>query len=344
MNQVRRNERTDGDEILRTLGSLATLGDEISEALSLYWSSAEKILQNSDVQLHSPPSEYFAIESNLFSTLFLYSYLQAGMTRSRRVFYAAVNQCLRGMVTGCDNLLDDEYKQTLDTDLPAEGTRFRSVLDIMVSDRVLFDLLIDRRERGELTADQVRTASSASLHGLLSSGVQEAGEEAGITDRLPPDEVLSAVHHYKTGLLFQCPWTLPALLEDIDVEIIDRSTRALYQLGMGCQVLDDMVDLASDLRMKRHNYVASLICDDTDSAEPARLRDWLQKLPASEDEAGLLLAFPRARQRAVMTARDYLEAGTRDLFAKQHGHLAQPVVELLIERIGADRFMLDTIP
>jgi hypothetical protein len=70
----------------------------------------------------------------------------------------------------------------------------------------------------------------------------------------------------------------------------------------------------------------------------------LQKLPASEDEAGLLLAFPRARQRAVMTARDYLEAGTRDLFAKQHGHLAQPVVELLIERIGADRFMLDTIP
>ena len=89
----------DGDEILRTLGSLATLGDEISEALSLYWSSAEKILRNSDVQLHSPSPEYFAIESNLFSTLFLYSYLQAGMTRSRRVFYAAVNQCLRGMVT-----------------------------------------------------------------------------------------------------------------------------------------------------------------------------------------------------------------------------------------------------
>jgi hypothetical protein len=344
MNQVRRNERTDGDEILRTLGSLATLGDEISEALSLYWSSAEKILQNSDVQLRSPNPEYFAIESNLFSTLFLYSYLQAGMTRSRRVFYAAVNQCLRGMVTGCDNLLDDEYKQTLDTDLPAEGTRFRSVLDIMVSDRVLFDLLIDRRERGELTAEQVRSASSVSLHGLLSSGVQEAGEEAGITDRLPPDEVLSTVHHYKTGLLFQCPWTLPALLEDIDAETIDRSTQALYQLGMGCQLLDDMVDLASDLRMQRQNYVASLICHDTEPAEPARLQDWLQELPTSENEADLLLAFPRARQRAVMTARGYLEAGTRDLFAEEYRQLAQPVVELLIERIGADHFMLDTDP
>lgn len=343
MNHVRRNQPTDGDETLRTFGSLPTFGDEIHEALSLYWSSAEKILLDSDVQLCPPRPEYFAIESNLFSTLFLYSYLQAGMTRPRRVFYAAVNQCLRGMVTGCDNLLDDEYKQTLDTDLPAEGTRFRSVLDIMASDRVLFDLLIDNHQRGELTADQVRAASSASLHGLLSSGAQEAGEEAGITHRLPPDEVLRVVHHYKTGLLFQCPWTLPALLEDIDVGTIDRTTQALYQLGMGCQVLDDMVDLASDLRMKRHNYAASLICHDTDSAEPARLQDWLRELPASEDEAGLLLAFPRARQRAVTTARDYLEAGTRDLFAKEHRQLAQPIIELLIERIGADRFMLDTV-
>jgi hypothetical protein len=341
MNHVRKNETMKGYEILCSLGSLDTLGDELSEGLSLYWSSAEKILQNSGVQLRSPHPEYFAIESNLFSTLFLYSYLQAGMSRSRRVFYAAVNQCLRGMVTGCDNLLDDEYKQTLDTDLPAEGTRFRSVLDIMASDRVLFDLLIDKHQRGELTAEQVRAASSASLHGLLSSGAQEAGEEAGITDRLPPGEVLRVVHHYKTGLLFQCPWTLPALLEDIDVETIDRTTQALYQLGMGCQLLDDMVDLSSDLRKQRQNYAASLICHDTDATEPARLQDWLQELPASEDEVGLLLAFPRARKRAVIAARDYLEAGTRDLFAEEHRQLAQPVVELLIERIGADRFMLD---
>jgi hypothetical protein len=343
MNHVRRNEPTDGCDTLRALGSLATLGDELSEALSLFWSSAEKILQDSDVQLRPPRPEYFAIESNLFSALFLYSYFQAGMARPRRVFYAAVNQCLRGMVTGCDNLLDDEYKQTLDTDLPEEGTRFRSVLDIMASDRVLFDLLIDNHQRGELTADQVRAASAASLHGLLSSGVQEAGEEAGITKRLSPDEVLRAVHHYKTGLLFQCPWTLPALLEDIDPETLARTTRALYQLGMGCQVLDDMVDLASDLRMRRHNYAASLVCHDTDPAEHAHLQAWLHEPPAGDDDADLLLAFPRARQRASMTARGYLETGVRDLFAQQHQQLAQPVVELLIERIGADRFVFDAV-
>ena len=343
MSLARRHQRSDGYETLRALGALATPGDELAEALSLYWSTAEKILQDSNVQLRSPHPEYFAIESNLFSMLFLYSYLQAGMTRSRRVFYVAVNQCLRGMVTGCDNLLDDEYKKTLDTDLPEEGTRFRSVLDIMVSDRVLFDLLIDARQRGELTSDQVRSASAVSLHGLLDSGVQEAGEEAGISDRLTPDEVLRVVHHFKTGLLFQCPWSLPAVLEDIDPEILDRTTRALYQLGMGCQVLDDMVDLGSDLRMNRHNFAASLIYHDSDPAELARLQEWLHEPPANEDETELLMAFPRAGQRAATTAREYLEAGARGLFMEEHLELAQPVVELLIERIGADRLVFDVV-
>ncbi len=343
MSLVRRNEPTDGARTQRALGPLATLGDELSEALSLYWSTAEKLLRDSEVQLHRPRPEYFAIESNLFSALFLYSYLQAGIDRSRRVFYSAVNQCLRGMVTGCDNLLDDEYKQTLDTDLPREATRFRSVLDIMVSDRVLFDLLLDSHQRGELTDAKLRSASAISLHGLLSSGVQEAGEEAGITDRLSPDEVLGTVHHYKTGLLFQSPWSLPALLEDIDAEILDRTNRALYQLGIGCQILDDMVDLARDLRMKRHNYAASLIYHDSDHGEQAHLQNWLQELPAGENQSDLLLAFPRARQRAARKARDCLDAGMRDLFMEEHLQLAQPVVEMLIERIGADRFMIDAV-
>jgi len=227
--------------------------------------------------------------------------------------------------------------------LPEEGTRFRSVLDIMVSDRVLFDLLIDARQRGELTSDQVRSASAVSLHGLLDSGAQEAGEEAGIKDRLSPDEVLRVVHHYKTGLLFQCPWSLPAVLQDIDPETLHRTTRALYQLGMGCQILDDMVDLASDLRLSRHNFAASLIYHDTDPAELARLQDWLHEPPTNDAEADLLREFPRAGQRAAMKARGYLETGTQALFSAEHLDLAKPVVELLIERIGADRLMIDAI-
>jgi len=112
---------------------------------------------------------------------------------------------------------------------------------------------------------------------------------------------------------------------------------------MGCQVLDDMVDLGSDLRMNRHNFAASLIYHDTDPAELARLQDWLHEPATSEDEAELLMAFPRAGRCAARAAREYLEAGARGLFMEEHLELAQPVVELLIERIGADRLVFDAV-
>ena len=139
------------------------------------------------------------------------------------------------------------------------------------------------------------------------------------------------------------PWSLPAALGDIDPGTLERTTQALYQIGMGCQILDDMVDLASDLRMKRHNYVASLICHDSDPSEHTRLQEWLHELPAGVEGTELLLEFPRARQRAALTAQRNLEAGTRGLFMEEHLQLAQPVVELLVERIGADRFMFDAV-
>lgn len=329
-------------EAMQTLASTTTLGAELTEALERYWSIAGEILEGSSVRLNPPGPESLHIESNLFSLLFLYSYLQAGIPASRRVFYASVNQCLRGMVTGCDNLLDDEYKQTLDTDLPATGIRFRSVLDIMVSDRVLFELLMDARERGELSAALLKTASSASLHSLLASGVEEADEEVGVTDRLAPDDVLQVVHHSKTGLLFQSPWSLPALLENIDSNTQAKTVRALYHLGIGCQVLDDMVDLAADLRRGRHNYVASLIYHETGHDEYARLQEWLRDATAGPEDADLLLEFPEAGRLAVSTAQRYLDSGARELFSVEHRDFARPLQAALIERIGASRFLPGT--
>ena len=117
--------------------ALSSLLGELGAALTRYWSTAAEVLRGGGVRLREPESDAFSLERNFFSLLFLYSYQRLGVPRERRVLYAIVNQCLRGMVTGCDNLLDDEYKPTLETDLPSGATRFRSVLDIMVSDRVL---------------------------------------------------------------------------------------------------------------------------------------------------------------------------------------------------------------
>ena len=90
--------------------TFATLAAELCSGLERYWKTAGKILDNSGISLQPPPPDYLAMEKNIFSTLFLYSYYAAGIDPARREVYVAVNQCLRGMVTGCDNILDDEYK------------------------------------------------------------------------------------------------------------------------------------------------------------------------------------------------------------------------------------------
>ena len=175
---------------IEALSALDLFEDDLSKALSLYWSTAEEILQESGVRLLPLSGDYFALEKNFFSALFLYSYHRAGIERSRQILYTAVNQCLRGMVTGCDNILDDEYKPTLQTDLPEQGWRFRSVLDIMVSDRVLFEILLKWHRKNELTFKQVTAANAASLKALTRSGAQEASEEKGISKILPPEETM----------------------------------------------------------------------------------------------------------------------------------------------------------
>lgn len=304
---------------------------ELTQGLQRYWHTAAKILSHSGVQLAQPQPSYFSLERNFFSTLFLYSYYRQDIAADRRVLYVAVNQCLRGMVTGCDNLLDDEYKMTLDTDLPAGGTTFRSILDIMVSDRVLFQILLEFCADGGRGRQTVAQAVTASLHALMRSGAQEASEESGITRRLAPQQVLADVHHAKTGLLFLSPWAVPAVIED-DPSLVDSPvTRALYRIGMGCQVMDDMVDLAADVREQRHNYVASLIEHGPDRTVGRHLQ------AGPDSAAGLYARFPEVFAAAHRTALDYLESGLAGLYLPEHRYLAPLATAFISARIGVDR-------
>ncbi len=273
--------------------------------------------------------------------MFLYSYYRAGIPESRRILYAATLQCLRGMVTGCDNLLDGEYKTTLDTDLPETAIRFRSVIDIMASDRVLFQLLLDACRRKEIGMDQAMAAAATSMQTMTRSGVQEASEEAGITVILTPDEILQVVHHFKTGLLFTCPWDVPKCVEETDESDTALILEGLYRIGMGCQVLDDMVDMASDLERKRHNFVVSRIYHGPDSAEKDRLRNLLKEQeckPPVWDPAGM---FPDNLAGARDTAHEFLESGLTMLFSEAHRFLVGPSIRFLENRIGTEYLSSD---
>jgi hypothetical protein len=312
------------------------LEDELSSGLSLYWMTAERILTGSGIKLMPPARGYASLENNFFSALFLYSYHRAGVPRKRRILYTAIIQCLRGMVTGCDNLLDDEYKPTLVTDLPDKGLRFRSVLDIMVSDRILFELLFKNYLVSDMNAEQILDAVAASISALTRSGAQEASEEGGVDSVLPPEQVVESVHHFKTGLLFKCPWSVPLIIEDCSKLSLGFLLEGLYKIGLGCQIMDDLADLSRDMRQSRHNFVASLIYYQSGADQWNRFK---AKVLAEGYKAQPMKEFPEVISKAVQAARQYLVDGLMCLFDERHWNLVEPTIRFLSKRIGIEQIM-----
>ena len=304
---------------------------ELGAGLERFWREAAAVLDKGAINLVQPTRASLSLSSNFFSALFLYSYFRAEIPKERRVFYVAINQCLRGLVTGCDNLLDDEYKTTLETDLPAQAHRFRSVLDIMVADRVLFTLLSAYCHQQGLPIDVALRASNACLDALARSGAPEASEEGGIKQRLRPEKVLTDVHHFKTGMLFQAPWVVPALFEQPMPTAAAEAQRSSYRIGIGCQILDDMVDLFVDISRRRHNYVASVIAH----GESRKAWGDLQSAHGTGQSPGdFYAAHPGIATRLKREAMEMLQEGLGALFLEPHQHLVGPAAAFIAARIG----------
>ena len=232
-----------------------------------------------------------SLERNLFSTLFLSTERQAGVPAVRLPFLGLVNQCMRAWVTSCDNLLDHEFKSVLPFDLPHGGWHFASVLTIMTADRVLFDLLLEERDAGQLSSAEAQHLSHRTLGALTRSGLQEHEEELGAPCILPVGELLERVHVPKTGLLFEAPIAAAEVLCALAPARTARARAGLRAFGLACQVLDDIADFEDDLRRSRHNLVLSLAVEagcGRASITWAKLRAHLPTLPFEEakSEAG----------------------------------------------------------
>jgi hypothetical protein len=307
---------------------------ELQEGLSLYWQTAGRILKTCGVTLAAPTEAFFSFRKNFFSLLFMYSYMHAGIPRPRRILYGAILQCLRGMVTGCDNLLDDEYKPILETDIPVSGHRFRSVVDIMVSDRVLFQILLKASLQQEISESQVLAASTASMKTMTRSGIEEAGEEAGISDILEPEAVLQTIHHFKTGLLFQCPWDVPLTIEAVAEKKLNPLLEGLYNIGLGCQIMDDMVDMAADIKARKHNYAVSLVHHGASQIEKEQLTKAMTSAHRDHQGTGLISCFPVAARQSLQKSHRFLTKGLSALFAEKDQVLVPSAIRFLGKRIG----------
>ncbi len=198
------------------------------------------------------------MEHNLFSILFLTSSHSFVLSPGKKLFYARVNHCLRALVTGCDNLLDDEYKEVIPFALAGSGSRFRSVMTIMTADRIISDLAAAELAVGNLTLTQVKKLSQVVMTVLTPSGIEEHEEESLTELAIPtPEEIIEKVHHRKTGLLFRAPLDLIAGLEKGHNETTLKVAEGLRLFGLGCQMLDDRKDAALDLAAGGYNMIIS---------------------------------------------------------------------------------------
>jgi len=202
-------------------------------------------------------NDALAVRKNLFSTLFLSVHHLLGVPPERRLLFGKLNQLFRIWVTAADNLLDAEDKVVLPLTVPHDARTMREVVAIMAADRVLNELLWHATEAGTIRQEQARQLSARTLQALLGGAGQEASEERGVDERPPPEEVLFTIHRLKTGLLFHIPFVGPDVTGEGDTPLAVELKAALLDFGLGCQLLDDIRDLAIDLRDRRHNYLLS---------------------------------------------------------------------------------------
>ncbi len=201
--------------------------------------------------------------------------------------YAMVNQSMRAWVTACDNILDDEYKLIFEFNIPGKGNRMRSVLTMMLAERILVKFTADEFKDFEL----LKLVQEKSFHALIPSAIQECEEEGEEIGFLTSKAVQRDVHQRKTADLFAAPLLLPNHLEKPSEVRVMQAKSAVKNFGMACQIIDDIKDLDRDIKMNRHNIVASIFVEDGGNPDllfrTKNLMSW-EHLPEAVVTAGKL--------------------------------------------------------
>lgn len=312
--------------------------NEQRTAIKSVYATADRILRvpegtpsEYDVSMRPIPGEFYTLRKNIFSTLFQSMYHLMGCDPEHRVFYGKLIHLIRIWVTSADNLLDDEDKVVIPIQMEGSSRVMRQVVSVMTADRILQRLLAEGIECGALNSIQALTLSERSLQILLPSAAQEASEEAGITERPDPEHVLNVIHRYKTGILFNVAFLGPEIIEPhLDRARAAALKEALMQFGIGCQILDDIRDLARDAVEQRHNVILSSLW----ATQPEILKS-LETRNLSVDDR-LYLEFPHivlpAARRGFGMMRDGLATlGDMGLGIRPNlaGNLAESMFKVL---------------
>ena len=261
---------------------------------------------NYAVNMDTVPEELYAFRKNVFSTLFQSAYHLLHIEDRRRMLYGKLIHLYRMWVTSADNLLDDEDKLVLPIRMPGNSRVMKQVITIMTADRLMNRVLDKACLEEVITPAQARRLSDGTLQVLLPSAAEEAAEEGGIISRPSPDEVLNTIHSLKTGMLFNVAFFGPEVVENkLDPIAFRRLQNAYHQFGIGCQILDDIRDMAKDHCERRQNYILSQLHWNHEPLEQK-----LKRATITPDDRLLFMKAPSvvvpAARRAIGLLRESL--------------------------------------
>ncbi len=249
---------TGGTTLRKAFSEQKACMSDVYSRLAPFLSCPEGTHADYQVKPGAVPSSFLSWRKNIFSTLFHSVYLALEIPEQRRMLYGRLIHLYRIWVTSADNLLDNEDKVVVPIDMPGSSKIMRQVVAIMAADRVLSEIVQESAESGIITQEAGARLMSESLRCLLPSAAQEATEEGGIRERPDHEHVLNVIHRLKTGLLFNVAFTGPDIAEPhLDINKVRLLKEAMMEFGLGCQLLDDVRDIARDLAENRHNYVLS---------------------------------------------------------------------------------------
>jgi len=251
------------------------------------------------------------LQRNFFSILFLSIYRALNIPKERRIFYGIINHCLRGIVTGTDNLLDDEYKELLPLNFAADAARFKSVMHILLFDRFMFRIIEQAAEKGFIARKDIDTLHRGIFRTIVPIGAEEAEEEGGIKEILSPADILSSVHMYKGGNLLCLAFVAPEIIETGLAAAVRRARQGVYSIGMALQVIDDITDIYEDIRDKRHNYLVSSIYFEGTHSEKVMLEDVMNE--GTANPVRVELAYKKSVSRVMEQAIGEALSGFRKL-------------------------------
>lgn len=279
---------------------------EQKSVLNDFWEKGSQILSGSAIQLKPPPEKWYALRHNYFSVLFIVVFFVLRIPLPRLRLYARLNHCLRTWVTACDNLLDDELKELLITDLPDDARIFKSVHTLLVADRIFFSFMMDAVQGGVISEREMEVLLKVSLSSISESGREEAEEERGVEYDITPHDMLYKIHAIKTGRLFTSPLSAPRALGDIsrDDEQYKHIYEGLSSIALGCQILDDLSDIGMDLEKRKHNYLAALVLSQGTDRERTLINEMLSSGTAGRaaQDSSFYKRFPESSKAAIEEA------------------------------------------